>query len=89
MADLPKSRVYDPALFYHIVLNYFRPMFIKEKFRNRTRVKVWGYIFICMSTKAILVEIVRDLTTNAFIAGLFTGRQAIPSMTTLTSARIL
>ncbi len=44
------------------------------------RVKVWGCVFICMSTKAVHLEIVSDCTSEAFLAAFrrFMGRRAIP-----------
>lgn len=82
MADLPKSRLEESAAFSHTGVDFFGPMFIKEKkHRNRGRIKVYGCVFICMTTKAVHIEIVSELTTEAFLAALrrFIGRRAIPS----------
>ncbi|XP_036151070.1 uncharacterized protein LOC118648763 [Monomorium pharaonis] len=82
MADLPKSRLNESIAFNHTGLDFFGPMFVKEKKqRNRGRVKVYGCVFICMSSKAVHIEIVSDLSTEAFLAALkrFMGRRAIPA----------
>ncbi|XP_066596576.1 uncharacterized protein [Prorops nasuta] len=57
-------------------------MFIKEKkYRNQKRIKVYGCVFICMSSKAVHIEIVSELTSDAFIAALrrFVGRRGVPA----------
>lgn len=82
MANLPQARVEQAAAFYHTSIDFFGPIFIKEKkLRNRNRVKVYGCVFICMSVKAVHIEIVSDLSTESFLAALrrFIGRRAIPA----------
>ncbi|XP_071582269.1 uncharacterized protein [Temnothorax nylanderi] len=82
MANLPRSRFGENTAFYHTGIDFFGPMFIKEKKqRNRGRVKVYGCVFICMSTKAVHIEIVSELSTEAFLAALrrFIGRRTIPA----------
>ncbi|XP_057337711.1 uncharacterized protein LOC130675843 [Microplitis mediator] len=82
MADLPSARVTESAAFSHVGVDYFGPLFIKErKFRNRTKIKVYGCVFICMATKAVHLEIASDLTTDGFLGafGRFVGRRGIPS----------
>lgn len=82
MADLPSARVSDSAAFSHVGVDYFGPVFIKEKkFRNRTIIKAYGCVFICMATKAVHLEIVSDMTTEGFLGafGRFIGRRGIPS----------
>ena len=39
-------------------------MFVKI---NRSVVKRWGVLFICMATRACHIEVVPDLTTNSFV----------------------
>ncbi|XP_044597151.1 uncharacterized protein LOC123273738 [Cotesia glomerata] len=82
MADLPSARVTESAAFSHVGVDYFGPLFIKErKFRNRTKVKVYGCAFICKATKAVHLEIASDLTTDGFLGvfGRFIGHQGVPS----------
>ncbi|XP_033223525.1 uncharacterized protein LOC117177134 [Belonocnema kinseyi] len=42
----------------------------EKKFRNRIKVKIYVAIFVCLATKAVHIEVVSDLTTEAFLAGL-------------------
>ncbi|XP_044582954.1 uncharacterized protein LOC123263974 [Cotesia glomerata] len=82
MANLPRSRVTESAAFSHVGVDYFGPLFIKErKFRNRTKIKVYGCVFVCMATKAIHLEITSDLTTEGFLGafGRFIGRRGVPT----------
>ncbi|XP_044735414.1 uncharacterized protein LOC123297721 [Chrysoperla carnea] len=82
MADLPSSRVTESTPFSHVGVDYFGPLFIKErKYRNRTTIKVYGCVFICMATKAVHIEIASDLTSDGFLGafGRFIGRRGIPS----------
>ena len=82
MSALPPSRVQQSAVFSHVGVDFFGPVLLKEKkFKNRTTIKGYGCIFICMATKAIHIEIVSDLSTEGFLAALrrFTGRRGIPS----------
>ncbi|XP_066582127.1 uncharacterized protein [Prorops nasuta] len=81
MGNLPKPRVEASTPFYHTGVDYFGPFFVKEKkHRNRNRVKVYGCVFVCMAIKAVHIEIVSDLTTEAFIGALrrFISRRAVP-----------
>ncbi|XP_014226437.1 uncharacterized protein LOC106652156 [Trichogramma pretiosum] len=69
MADLPESRVDNAGLFYHTGVDYFGPLYIKEKkLKNRNKVKVYGCVFVCMSIRVVHIEIVSDLSTEAFLA---------------------
>ncbi|XP_043499936.1 uncharacterized protein LOC122522719 [Polistes fuscatus] len=82
MGDLPRSRVQETIAFSHTGVDFFGPLYVKEKkYRNKGRVKVYGCIFVCMCIKAVHIELVSDLTTDAFLAAFrrFTGRRAIPS----------
>ncbi|XP_076660082.1 uncharacterized protein LOC143363371 [Halictus rubicundus] len=71
MGDLPKDRVNCTRPFLHSGVDFCGPIFIKEKIkRNRGKVKVYLAIFVCFATKAVHIEIVSDLTTEAFLAAL-------------------
>ncbi|XP_057334343.1 uncharacterized protein LOC130673372 [Microplitis mediator] len=71
MGILPEPRVTPSRPFLRVGIGYCGPMYIKEKrFRNRSRLKVYVAIYVCMSTKAVHLELVSDLTTEAFIGSL-------------------
>ncbi|XP_014213083.1 outer dense fiber protein 3-like [Copidosoma floridanum] len=68
MGDLPESRVNLAPAFSKVGTDFFDPILIKEKkFQNRNKVKAYGCVFICMSTKAVHLEIINDLTTEGFL----------------------
>lgn len=71
MGDLPKSRVTASYPFERVGVDYCGYFYIKEKrHRNRNKVKVYAAIFVCLTTKAVHVELVADLTTEAFLGAL-------------------
>ncbi|XP_076389322.1 uncharacterized protein LOC143264752 [Megachile rotundata] len=82
MGDLPKNRITHSRPFCHTGVDFCGPLFIKEKIhRNRGKIKVYLSIFVCFSTRAVHIEIVSDLTTDAFLAALrrFFSRRGKPS----------
>ncbi|CAK9796121.1 hypothetical protein ANTPLA_LOCUS653 [Anthophora plagiata] len=69
MGDLPEARVTESQPFTHVGVDYCGPFFVKErKHRNRTRLKVYVAVFLCLAVKAIHLELVSDLTSQGFIA---------------------
>ena len=71
MGDLPANRVTQSRPFLNTGLDYCGPFYVKEKrFRNRGKVKIYACIFVCFTTRAVHIELISDLTTEAFIAGL-------------------
>ncbi|XP_041451825.1 uncharacterized protein LOC121405267 [Drosophila obscura] len=69
MADLPAFHVQPTRCFLHSVLDYAGPVTIKTSVGRTPKLgKAWFSIFVCLSTKAIHIELVSDLTTPAFIA---------------------
>ncbi|XP_031789120.1 uncharacterized protein LOC116418118 [Nasonia vitripennis] len=78
MADLPTARVTESHVFSHVGVDFFGPLSIKEKKRhNRTALKAYGCVFVCMATKAVTIEITSDLTTEGFLGAFarFVGRR--------------
>ncbi|XP_033231990.1 uncharacterized protein LOC117182973 [Belonocnema kinseyi] len=82
MGNLPKERVSFTRPFEHVGVEYCGAFFVKQHcHRNRTKVKTYVSIFVCLATKAVHLEIASDLTTEAFIACLsrFFSRRDLPS----------
>lgn len=68
MGNLPQNRVNFTRPFSNVGVDYCGPLYIKEKrHRNRNKIKVYVSVFVCMSTKAVHLELVSDLTSEAFI----------------------
>ena len=68
MADLPPSRLQiDTHLFAYCGVDYFRPLFVKQRC---SQVKRYGCLFTSLISRAIHIEVAMDLTTNASINAL-------------------
>ncbi|XP_072400610.1 uncharacterized protein [Diabrotica undecimpunctata] len=70
MAPLPKDRVTPSPPFYVTGMDYAGPFQIKTKYGRIAKLsKCYVFcLFICCSTKAIHIELVSELTKEAFIA---------------------
>lgn len=81
MGDLPTARVTASTRpFVQTVVDYCGPFLIKEgSNRSRKFVKTSVAIFVCLSTKAVHIEVVTDLTSEAFVAALhrFVSRRGL------------
>lgn len=71
MGSLPAVRTMPARPFLHCGVDYARPLMIRTS-NLRTAKSTKGYvaIFVCLSTKAIHLEAVTDLSTSAFLAAL-------------------
>ena len=81
MANLPETRVQPSPPFTHTGLDAFGPFSVKV---GRSDVKRWGCFFTCFSTRAIHIEVLASMDTNAFLNGLmqFIARRGKPSTIT-------
>ncbi|XP_076384921.1 uncharacterized protein LOC143263875 [Megalopta genalis] len=80
MGSLPRERVIESRPFTNVGVGYCGPFFVKERqHRNRGRIKVYVAVFVCFATRAVHLELVSDLTSEAFIAALqrFIGRRGL------------
>lgn len=78
MGSLPEHRV-QPTLrpFVNTGIDYCGPILIHRGGRSTVKIKSYVAVFVCFATKAIHLELVSDLTSDAFIAALrrFIGRR--------------
>ena len=71
MGSLPSSRVIPGRAFISTGVDYAGPISLKaSKGKGRTTMKGYIALFICLTTKAIHLEAVSDMTTEAFLATL-------------------
>lgn len=81
MGNLPKARVTPSRPFYNCGVDFAGPVDIKiNKGRGVKTSKGYIAVFICLATKAVHLEVVSDLTSNAFLAALkrMVSRRGIP-----------
>ncbi|XP_029163314.1 uncharacterized protein LOC114934768 [Nylanderia fulva] len=82
MADLPAQRVTASRPFTHSGVDYAGPILLKEgKRRNAKLHKAYISVFVCFSTRAVHLEIVTDLTSEAFLGAFkrFISRRGKPA----------
>ncbi|XP_060855661.1 uncharacterized protein LOC132933385 [Metopolophium dirhodum] len=71
MGDLPKHRVSPGRAFLRCGVDFAGPFMVKTSTRrNAPKVKSYVSVFICLATRAIHLELVSDLSTDAFIRAL-------------------
>lgn len=83
MADLPEFRVNFSRPFSKVGVDFGGPLLVKSSsLRQAKLLKCYFAVFVCMVTKATHIEIVSDLSTNAFICTLkrFISRRGNPSV---------
>ena len=82
MGQLPTERVTPGAVFENVGVDYAGPFQIKYgPVRKPTIIKAYVCLFVSLSVKAVHLETVSDLTTEAFVASLrrFIARRGKPS----------
>jgi len=70
MADLPKERLDGSHVFKVTGIDYCGQFLFKSVVRNKLPVKDYACVFFCFATKAIQLELTKDLSTISFLHGL-------------------
>jgi len=70
MGDLSEDRVTASHSFNVTGLDFCDPFYYKNPVRNKAPIKCYICIFTCFSTKAVHLELVKDLSTPAFLNAL-------------------
>lgn len=82
MADLPSSRVTECHPFLRVGVDYAGPFSVKEnRLRKARQYKMYLAVFVCFTVRAVHLEYVSELSTEAFIAALsrFVARHGLPT----------
>ncbi|XP_055590963.1 uncharacterized protein LOC129743046 [Uranotaenia lowii] len=81
IGQLPVSRVTANEAFACTGVDYCGPLFLKPTHLKGPSRKCYVAVFVCLSTKAVHLELVSDLTTNAFLMALnrFIARRNKPN----------
>ena len=83
MGQLPMERITPDAVFDRVGLDYAGPLLVKYGYvRKPTLVKSYVCVFVSLSVKAVHLELVSNLTSEAFIAALrrFVARRGKPHL---------
>lgn len=70
MAPLPKERVTIERPFNRTGVDFCGPILIKSGIRRVVAIKGYIAVFVCFVTRAVHLELVTDLTSDAFLAAL-------------------
>ncbi|XP_043475035.1 uncharacterized protein LOC122506784 [Leptopilina heterotoma] len=69
MGNLPKERTSFSRPFLQVGVDFCGPFFTKEhRHSNRTKIKTYVCVFVCLATRAVNLELANDLSTEAFLA---------------------
>lgn len=82
MGNLPSERITPAPPFFITGIDYAGPFLIRDRQGRGYKVsKAYICLFVCFTTKAIHLELVSDLTTEAFLASLrrFVSRRGKPA----------
>ena len=83
LGQLPIERTTPDSIFERVGVDYAGPFYVKYGFvRKPTIVKAYACVFVSLIVKAVHLELVSDLTSEAFIACLrrFVARRGKPSL---------
>ncbi|XP_055585541.1 uncharacterized protein LOC129738386 [Uranotaenia lowii] len=80
VGQLPSPRITPGRPFLATGIDYCGPVFIKSPNRRAGPTKGYVALFVCFRTKAVHIELVGNLTTDAFLAALrrFMSRRGYP-----------
>ena len=83
LGQLPIERVTPDVVFDRVGVDYAGPIYVKYGYvRKPTVVKAYVCIFVSLSVRAVHLELVSDLSSEAFIACLrrFVSRRGLPNL---------
>lgn len=98
MSNVPSMRLQQTSCWVNTSLDFGGPFIVKESnIRKSTHHKVYICVFVCLSTRACHLEMVTDLSANAFLAAYqrFCSRRSVPAVlysdrgTNFTKSRVM
>ena len=88
MSDLPRERLaFKERPFTNTGIDYFGRFCVAVK---RSTEKRWGFLFTCLTTRAVHFEVVPSMDTSSCVMGIerFAARRGVPSICGLTTEPI-
>lgn len=81
MGNLPAERLNPSRPFSHCAVDFCGPINTYYRIRGKGPYKTYIAVFVCLASKAVHIEVVSDLSTDAFIASLkrLIGRRGLPT----------
>lgn len=82
IGDLPAFRCTQTQVFAAVGIDYAGPVYITQgRGKAYQHIKTYIAVFVCMSSRAVHLELAADATTKTFLAALdrFCGRRGTPS----------
>lgn len=81
MGNLPVERLNPARPFARCAVDFCGPINTYYRVRGKVPYKTYVAVFVCLATKAVHIEVVSDLSTDAFIAALkrMIGRRGLPT----------
>ncbi|XP_075170134.1 uncharacterized protein LOC142242443 [Haematobia irritans] len=81
MSNLPEDRLNPSRVFARCAVDFCGPVNTYLRIRGKIPYKTYIAVFVCLATKAVHIEAVSDLSTDAFIAALkrMIGRRGLPT----------
>lgn len=80
MGNLPKETI-TPGIraFINVAVDFAAGLMVHQEGRGRRPTKAYACVFVCMASRAVHLELVTRLTTDAFIAAIrrFIGRRGL------------
>ena len=67
MGRIPDERLKPSPPFYHTGVDLFGPIWVKDVVKKRTKLKCYGVIFNCFTTRAIFLDIACGYDTDNFL----------------------
>ena len=83
LVDLPGFRMDNSRAFKNDGVDYLGPLFVLPVFKpEKQLLKVWVVIYTCVSTRGIVLDVVENMSSNAFLNSLrkFIARRGAPTL---------
>ena len=69
MGQLPRERITPDSIFSRVGVDYAGPIYIKHSYvRKPITIKAYICVFVLLSIKAVHIDLISDMTTEAFLA---------------------